>query len=134
VSDEIHRLPAAANGESKCYKAPIKSHGLSVTSQGQDTCPRGRGRGGGTPEITSGDGNLGTAYSTRVVFSMTLFLDLGNPWACIWWVVVMQGNIGLLLVRLGVFRRLIKFFFSCVRCFRLRLLYILQNTNHLKVP
>jgi hypothetical protein len=111
VSDEIHRLPAAANGESKCCKAPIRSHVLNVTSQGQDTYPRGRGRGGRTPEITGGDGNLGTAYSTRVTFSMTQFLDLGNSWACIRWVVGMQGNTGLLLVRLGVFRRHIKFLF-----------------------
>jgi hypothetical protein len=64
VSDEIHRLPAAANGESKCCKTSIGCHVLIVTSQGKDTCPRGGGRGGRTPEITGGDGNLGTAYST----------------------------------------------------------------------
>lgn len=118
VSDDIQRLPAAANGESKCCKVPIKSHVLSVISQGQDTCPRGRGRGGRTPEITGGDGDLGTAYSAQVVFSVTQFLYLGNSWACIWWVAVMQGNIGLPVVRLGVFRRLIKFSFLLRQAFQ----------------
>jgi hypothetical protein len=65
VSDVIHKLPAPANGESKACIFPLRSHELIVNSQGQGTCPCGRGRGGRTPEITSRDGNVGKAYSVQ---------------------------------------------------------------------
>lgn len=94
VSDEIHRLPAAANGESKACKFPLRGHVLTVNSQGQSACLRGRRRGGRTTEVTSRDGNVETAYSIQFAFSATQYLDMVTVRACIRWVVVILGNIG----------------------------------------
>ena len=62
VADQIHRLPAAANGESKslnyilgvCKK--YRSNLLTVCSQRKSEAGGRRRRGGGTGEITCGNG------------------------------------------------------------------------------
>jgi hypothetical protein len=55
VSDEIHRLPTAANGESRFYNPYILIHLTNIVNsqrQGASTCRGGRRRGGAS-EATS---------------------------------------------------------------------------------
>ncbi len=85
VSDEIHRLPAAANGESKFFKHRSCKGVLTETSQGESTRGGGRRR-GRAPEAAGRDGDVIVTllYPCHRFFDIPRHMSCRGPASCCW--------------------------------------------------